>query len=164
MSITHIRPEFQPRSWEHETDRLMTAITVVRRAAFKHYALEGRETGPCLVRAATGGGLLVRVGFAVAIFMLVHEIGDILSREGLSKPGEPPRDPRTRQDRRRGRHGPRVRVFCAFSVARREGRGTWRQRGIQLGVGCFDRALPHEAKCHPGEAHPAAATEPGTGA
>ena len=47
-------------------------------------------TDPRLVRAPTGGGFLVQMDFAVAIFMLAHDRGDILSREGLSKAGEPP--------------------------------------------------------------------------
>ena len=57
---------------------------------FKHYALEGSEIDPRRVRAPTGGGFLVQMDFAVAIFMLAHDMGDIPSGEGLSKPGEPP--------------------------------------------------------------------------
>ena len=65
---------------------------------FKHYASKGSDTDPRLVRAPTGasevdptgGGFLVQMDFAVAIFMLAHDMGDIPSGEGLSKPGEPP--------------------------------------------------------------------------
>ena len=55
---------------------------------FKHYASKGSETDPRLVRAPTGasevdptgGGFLVQVDFAAAIFMLAHDMGEILSR------------------------------------------------------------------------------------
>ena len=54
---------------------------------FKHYASKGSETDPRLVRAPTGasevdptgGGFLVQVDFAAAIFMLAHDMGRILS-------------------------------------------------------------------------------------
>ena len=54
---------------------------------FKHYASKGSETDPRLVRAPTGagevdptgGGFLVQIDFAAAIFMLAHDMGEILS-------------------------------------------------------------------------------------
>ena len=55
---------------------------------FKHYASKGSDTDLRLVRAPTGasevdptgGGFLVQVDFAAAIFMLAHDMGDVLSR------------------------------------------------------------------------------------
>jgi HK97 family phage major capsid protein len=55
---------------------------------FKHYASKGSEHDPRLVRAPTGagevdptgGGFLVQVDFAAAIFMLAHDMGEILQR------------------------------------------------------------------------------------
>jgi hypothetical protein len=130
--------------------------------------LERAEQRAAKLARPTGGGFLVQVDFSVAIFMLALDMGDILSGEELSKPGAPPHGVSgklARAIRARARtDGSRVRVPRAFSIARREGRGTWRRRGIQLGVGCFDRAAPHEAKCHLEEAYRAAATVPGTGA
>jgi HK97 family phage major capsid protein len=53
---------------------------------FKHYSSKGSSTDPRLVRAPTGasdvdptgGGFLVQVDFAAAIFMLAHDMGHIL--------------------------------------------------------------------------------------
>jgi HK97 family phage major capsid protein len=55
-------------------------------AVFRHYA--GKQDDPRLIRAPTGagevdptgGGFLVQVDFAAAIFMLAHDMGEILSR------------------------------------------------------------------------------------
>ena len=55
---------------------------------FKHYSSKGSDTDPRLVRAPTGagevdptgGGFLVQVDFAAAIFMLAHDMGEVLSR------------------------------------------------------------------------------------
>jgi HK97 family phage major capsid protein len=55
---------------------------------FKHYSSKGSDTDRRLVRAPTGasdvdptgGGFLVQVDFAAAIFMLAHDMGEILSR------------------------------------------------------------------------------------
>jgi HK97 family phage major capsid protein len=55
---------------------------------FKHYMSKGSDTDRRLVRAPTGagevdptgGGFLVQVDFAAAIFMLAHDMGEILSR------------------------------------------------------------------------------------
>ena len=57
-------------------------------SVFKHYATKGSQTDPRLVRAPTGagevdptgGGFLVQTDFANAIFMLSHDMGQILSR------------------------------------------------------------------------------------
>ncbi len=57
-------------------------------AIFKHYSSKGSDTDRRLVRAPTGagevdptgGGFLVQVDFAAAIFMLAHDMGEILSR------------------------------------------------------------------------------------
>jgi HK97 family phage major capsid protein len=57
-------------------------------AIFNHYASKGSSTDPRLVRAPTGagevdptgGGFLVQVDFAAAVFMLAHDMGEILSR------------------------------------------------------------------------------------
>jgi HK97 family phage major capsid protein len=57
-------------------------------AIFNHYASKGSSTDNRLVRAPTGagevdptgGGFLVQVDFAATIFMLAHDMGDILSR------------------------------------------------------------------------------------
>ncbi len=55
---------------------------------FKHYATKGTQTDTRLVRAPTGagevdptgGGFLVQTDFANAIFMLSHDMGEILGR------------------------------------------------------------------------------------
>ena len=55
-------------------------------AIFRHY--KGKQEDPRLVRAPTGagevdptgGGFLVQVDFAAAIFMLAHDMGEVLSR------------------------------------------------------------------------------------
>lgn len=55
---------------------------------FKHYSSKGSDTDRRLVRAPTGagevdptgGGFLVQVDFAASIFMLAHDMGEILSR------------------------------------------------------------------------------------
>ena len=55
---------------------------------FRHYMSKGADTDPRLVRAPTGagevdptgGGFLVQIDFAAAIFMLAHDMGEILSR------------------------------------------------------------------------------------
>jgi HK97 family phage major capsid protein len=55
-------------------------------AIFRHYA--GKQEDPRLIRAPTGagevdptgGGFLVQVDFAASIFMLAHDMGEILSR------------------------------------------------------------------------------------
>lgn len=57
-------------------------------AIFNHYASKGTSTDPRLVRAPTGagevdptgGGFLVQVDFGASIFMLAHDMGEILSR------------------------------------------------------------------------------------
>jgi HK97 family phage major capsid protein len=53
---------------------------------FQHYMTKGTQTDPRLVRAPTGagevdptgGGFLVQMDFATALFMLAHDLGDIL--------------------------------------------------------------------------------------
>ena len=55
---------------------------------FKHYSSKGSDTDRRLVRSPTGasdvdptgGGFLVQVDFAAAIFLLTHDMGEILSR------------------------------------------------------------------------------------
>ena len=55
---------------------------------FKHYASKGTQTDSRLVRAptgasevdATGGGFLVQTDIANAVFMLAHDMGEILKR------------------------------------------------------------------------------------
>ena len=57
-------------------------------AVFRHYQSRGSDVDARLVRAPTGagevdptgGGFLVQVDFASAIFMLAHDMGEILSR------------------------------------------------------------------------------------
>lgn len=57
-------------------------------AVARHYSSKGTDTDLRLVRAPTGagevdptgGGFLVQTDFATAIFMLAHDMGDILSR------------------------------------------------------------------------------------
>ena len=57
-------------------------------SVFKHYSSKGSDTDRRLVRAPTGagevdptgGGFLVQIDFAAAIFMLAHDMGEILSR------------------------------------------------------------------------------------
>lgn len=57
-------------------------------AIFQHYASKGSSTDSRLVRAPTGagevdptgGGFLVQVDFAASIFMLAHDMGEIISR------------------------------------------------------------------------------------
>jgi HK97 family phage major capsid protein len=57
-------------------------------SVFKHYMSKGSETDRRLVRAPTGaaevdptgGGFLVQIDFAASIFMLAHDMGEILSR------------------------------------------------------------------------------------
>lgn len=57
-------------------------------AIFNHYASKGSSTDSRLVRAPTGagevdptgGGFLVQVDFAASIFMLAHDMGEIISR------------------------------------------------------------------------------------
>jgi HK97 family phage major capsid protein len=74
-------------------------------AIFKHYSSRGGESDPRLVRAPTGGsevdptggGFLVQIDFATAIWMLAHDTGRILERvnklpisanaNGLKMPG-----------------------------------------------------------------------------
>jgi HK97 family phage major capsid protein len=60
-------------------------------AIFTHYASKGTSTDGRLVRAPTGagevdptgGGFLVQVDFAATIFMLAHDMGEILSRVNM---------------------------------------------------------------------------------
>jgi HK97 family phage major capsid protein len=57
-------------------------------AIFNHYASKGSTTDPRLVRAPTGagevdptgGGFLVQIDFAASVFMLAHDMGEILQR------------------------------------------------------------------------------------
>jgi HK97 family phage major capsid protein len=57
-------------------------------AVFQHYASKGTNTDPRLVRAPTGagevdptgGGFLVQVDYAASIFMLAHDMGELLDR------------------------------------------------------------------------------------
>lgn len=57
-------------------------------AIFRHYASKGTNTDSRLVRAPTGagevdptgGGFLVQIDFGASIFMLAHDMGEILSR------------------------------------------------------------------------------------
>lgn len=57
-------------------------------AVFNHYASKGSNTDARLVRAPTGagevdptgGGFLVQIDFAAAVFMLAHDMGEVISR------------------------------------------------------------------------------------
>lgn len=57
-------------------------------AIFNHYASKGSSTDPRLVRAPTGagevdptgGGFLAQIDFGASVFMLAHDMGEIISR------------------------------------------------------------------------------------
>jgi HK97 family phage major capsid protein len=75
--------EFTPRADTH-----YRSLGEQLQSVFKHYMSKGADTDPRLVRAPTGaaevdptgGGFLVQVDFAASIFMLAHDMGEILSR------------------------------------------------------------------------------------
>ena len=83
VSIARKGFEFQPRADSH-----YRSLGEQLQAVFKHYSSKGSDTDRRLVRAptgasevdATGGGFLVQVDFAAAIFMLAHDVGQILGR------------------------------------------------------------------------------------
>ncbi len=74
---------FQPNATDH-----FRSFGDQLQAIFKHYASKGTSTDSRLVRAPTGagevdptgGGFLVQVDFAASIFMLAHDMGEIISR------------------------------------------------------------------------------------
>ena len=75
--------DFKPRADNH-----YRSFGEQLQAVFSHYSSKGSTTDPRLVRAPTGagevdptgGGFLVQVDFAAAIFMLAHDLGEVLSR------------------------------------------------------------------------------------
>ena len=74
--------DFTPRADTH-----YRSLGEQLQAIFRHYSSKGSETDPRLVRAPTGasevdptgGGFLVQVDFASAIFMLAHDMGRLLA-------------------------------------------------------------------------------------
>jgi HK97 family phage major capsid protein len=83
LSIARKGLGFQPNAQDH-----FRSFGDQLQAIFKHYASKGTSTDPRLVRAPTGagevdptgGGFLVQVDFAASIFMLSHDMGEILPR------------------------------------------------------------------------------------
>jgi HK97 family phage major capsid protein len=75
--------DFTPRADSH-----YRSLGEQLQSIFKHYSSKGSDTDGRLVRAPTGasdvdptgGGFLVQVDFAAAIFMLAHDLGEIISR------------------------------------------------------------------------------------
>jgi HK97 family phage major capsid protein len=75
--------DFTPRADSH-----YRSLGEQLQSIFKHYSSKGSDTDGRLVRAPTGasdvdptgGGFLVQVDFAAAIFMLAHDLGEILGR------------------------------------------------------------------------------------
>jgi HK97 family phage major capsid protein len=75
--------EFTPRA-----DTGFRSLGEQLQSVFKHYMSKGSDTDNRLVRAPTGasevdptgGGFLVQIDFAASIFMLAHDMGEILSR------------------------------------------------------------------------------------
>ena len=75
--------DFTPRAASH-----YRSFGEQLQSIFKHYSSKGSDTDPRLVRAPTGagevdptgGGFLVQVDFAAAVFMLAHDMGEVLSR------------------------------------------------------------------------------------
>ena len=75
--------DFTPRADSH-----YRSLGEQLQSIFKHYSSKGSDTDGRLVRAPTGasdvdptgGGFLVQVDFAAAIFMLAHDMGEIISR------------------------------------------------------------------------------------
>jgi HK97 family phage major capsid protein len=75
--------EFTPRADSH-----FKSLGEMLQSVFKHYASKGSEHDPRLVRAPTGagevdptgGGFLVQIDFAAAIFMLAHDLGRLIGQ------------------------------------------------------------------------------------
>jgi HK97 family phage major capsid protein len=75
--------DFTPRADSH-----FRSVGEMLQAVFTHYKSGGSQSDPRLVRAPTGagevdptgGGFLVQVDFAAAIFMLAHDMGELLSQ------------------------------------------------------------------------------------
>lgn len=71
-----------------DTGKRFRSLGEQLQSIFQHYASKGTQTDSRLVRAPTGagevdptgGGFLVQVDFATSIFMLAHDMGEILSR------------------------------------------------------------------------------------
>ena len=83
-------------AWAHRgipPPRQGVAIPVVRPAApidLQTLRVLGQRDRSASGARADRRGFLVQMDFAAGIFMRAHDRGDILSRKGLSKPGEPP--------------------------------------------------------------------------
>jgi len=83
LSLARKGLDFTPRAGEQ-----YRTLGEQLQAVFKHYSSQGSDTDRGLVRAPTGagevdptgGGFLVQVDFAASIFMLAHDMGEILSR------------------------------------------------------------------------------------
>lgn len=83
LSLARKGLDFTPRADTH-----YRSIGEQLQSIFKHYSSKGSNTDGRLVRAPTGasdvdptgGGFLVQVDFAAAIFMLAHDLGEILGR------------------------------------------------------------------------------------
>ena len=83
LSLARKGLDFTPRASEQ-----YRTLGEQLQSIFKHYSSQGSNTDPRLVRAPTGasdidptgGGFLVQVDFAAAIFMLAHDMGEILGR------------------------------------------------------------------------------------
>lgn len=83
LSLSRRGLEFTP-----DRSRHFRSIGEQLQAIFRHYSSKGSDSDPRLVRAPTGasevdptgGGFLVQVDFATSIFMLAHDMGEILGR------------------------------------------------------------------------------------
>jgi len=75
--------DFTPKADQH-----FRSLGEMLQSVFKHYASKGTDTDGRLVRAPTGasevdptgGGFLVQIDFASAIFMLAHDLGRIIGQ------------------------------------------------------------------------------------
>lgn len=83
LSVARRGYEFTPRR-----DANYATLGEQLQSIFKFYMSKGTDVDPRLVRAPTGasevdptgGGFLVQIDFAAAIFMLAHDMGEVLSR------------------------------------------------------------------------------------
>ena len=83
MALARKGLDFQPRAGDH-----YRSLGEQLQAVFKHYISKGSDTDGRLVRAPTGagevdptgGGFLVQVDFAAAIFMLAHDLGRLIGQ------------------------------------------------------------------------------------
>lgn len=72
----------------HDVSKTFRSLGEQLQAVFRHYSSKGTVTDGRLVRAPTGagevdptgGGFLVQFDFGASIFMLAHDMGEILSR------------------------------------------------------------------------------------